>query len=125
MSSIRKFTHLRKILSNKQQGYQLAKSESLIEKYFVRKISTTGHFCRNKPASDPESVQTFDHLYDAKSGAIETNPLRVQYGNLKITLMLVASILIGAAMMKRVTKLLEINQLFIYEDEDDDDDDDY
>ncbi len=83
--------------------------------------------CKRLMSSDngkQNDVYSTNHLFNETHGAIAENPARVRFGNLKISIMLFLSILVGAGLSKKGTKLLEQNQLYIFEDDEDLDDDD-
>lgn len=70
----------------------------------------------NKGYAEVESIKQNTSL-------IGDFPNRVSWGNAKILIMLIASTALGMYIAHMGTELLEITNIFIYEDEDDNDDD--
>ena len=68
------------------------------------------------------NVYETDHLFDAQVGTIPSSPKSIWLGNTKVTLFLIAFMIIGAKMANLSVQLLEENDIFKLEEDDDDDD---
>ena len=68
------------------------------------------------------NVYETDHLFDAQVGTIPSSPKSIWLGNTKVTLFLIAFMVIGAKMANLSVQLLEENDIFKLEEDDDEDD---
>lgn len=82
---------------------------------FNRSLVTNAN-SSNKRFAEVESIEH-------STSPIGDFPNRLSYGNVKILIMLITSTALGMYIAHLGTELLEITQIFIYEDEDDNDDD--
>ena len=115
--------HLTKSLSNVSRTLLFNNNQSgLLNKCFIftsnRRIKNSSKIKQN------EEIYTIEHLLDANNGAIKIISPRAKFGNFKIAIMLLVSILIGAGLASKVTKMLEENNLYSHGDADDLDDED-